>query len=339
MPQSDNQRLKLLYLAKIFTEQTDDAHGLSLKQIAAELGRYDITADRKTLYSDIENLRRFGMDIITEQKGRDLLYHLADREFELPELKLLVDSVQSAKFLTVRKSNELIRKIESLGSRYDAQYLQRQVWISDRVKSMNERVYYSVDRLHDAINLKKQVRFHYYRWNVRKETELRKGGAWYVVSPWGLVWDNENYYLVAYDSEDERIKHYRVDKMLDLRITDDDRVGGRQYREFNLPKYSKSLFGMFGGEPVTVTLEGRNDLVGVVIDRFGKDTHIRKKDDEHFLAEIQVTVSRQFLGWVFAIGEGLKIAAPESVVGQMREEVRRLQREYAENGKNADGTE
>ncbi len=329
MPQSENQRLKLLYLSRIFTEQTDEEHGLSLKQIAAELNRYDITADRKTLYSDLENLRHFGLDIISEQRGRDLLYHLADRPFELPELKLLVDSVQSAKFLTVRKSNELIRKIEALGSRYNAQYLQRQVWISDRVKSMNERVYYSVDRLHDAINLKKQVRFHYYRWNVKKEMELRRDGAWYVVSPWGLVWDNENYYLVAYDAEDRRIKHYRVDKMLDLSITGDDRVGGRQYREFNLPKYSKGLFGMFGGEPETVTLEGRNDLVGVVIDRFGKDTHIRKKDADHFLAEIHVSVSRQFLGWVFAIGDGLKIVAPESVVGQMRDEVRRLQREYA----------
>ena len=147
--------------------------------------------------------------------------------------------------------------------------------------------------------------------------------------PLGLVWDNENDYLVAYDAEDRRIKHYRVDKMLDLSITGDDRVGGRQYREFNLPKYSKGLFGMFGGEPETVTLEGRNDLVGVVIDRFGKDTHIRKKDADHFLAEIHVSVSRQFLGWVFAIGDGLKIVAPESVVGQMRDEVRRLQREYA----------
>ncbi len=330
MPQSENQRLKLLYLSRIFTEQTDEEHGLSLKQIAAELNRYDITADRKTLYSDLENLRHFGLDIISEQRGRDLLYHLADRPFELPELKLLVDSVQSAKFLTVRKSRELIKKIVSLGSRYDAMYLQRQVWISDRVKSINERVYYSVDTLHDAINLKKQVRFHYYRWNVRKQMELRRNGAWYVVSPWGLVWDNENYYLVAYDGEDQRIKHYRVDKMLDLSITDDDRVGGKQYREFNLPKYSKGLFGMFSGDPVTVILEGKEELVGVVIDRFGKDTVIRKTDGDRFLAQVNVAVSRQFLGWVFAIGDGIRITAPESVVTQMREEVRRLQREYAE---------
>ena len=328
MPQGENQRLKLLYLARIFTEETDEEHGLSLKQIASALNSLGVTADRKTLYTDIENLRHFGMEIETEQRGRDLLYHLVDRQFELPELKLLVDSVQSAKFLTVKKSNELIKKIESLGSRHDAVHLQRQVWISDRVKSVNERVYYSVDTLHEAINRQKQVRFHYYRWNVNKQPELRRDGAWYVVSPWGLIWDDENYYLVAYDAEDRQIKHYRVDKMLDIEITDEDRIGNREYREFNLPKYTKSLFGMFGGDPVTVTLEGKSDLVGVVIDRFGKDTVILKKDGDRFRAQISVAVSRQFLGWVFAIGDGLKIVAPESVVGQMRDEVRRLQKEY-----------
>ena len=244
MAQSDNQRLKLLYLVKILAEQTDEEHGLSLKQIATALNSYDITADRKTLYTDLDYLRQFGFEIVSDQQGRDLLYHLVNRKFQLPELKLLVDSVQSAKFLTIRKSNELIKKIVSLGSEHDKDQLQRQVWISGRVKSINERVYYSVDKLHEAINKGKQVRFHYYQWTINKEMKLRKNGEWYTVSPWGLMWDDENYYLVAYDAKDQIIKHYRVDKMLNISITEDDRIGEKQYQDFNLPKYTKTLFGI-----------------------------------------------------------------------------------------------
>ena len=277
MAQGENQRLKMLYLVKIFTEETDDEHGLSLKEIASRLNSYGVTADRKTLYNDFENLRTFGYDIITEQKGRDLLYHIGKRTFELPELKLLVDSVQSAKFLTEKKSNQLIKKIESLGSIYDAKHLQRQVLISGRIKTMNESIYYSVDILHEAISRNKQVRFHYYQWNVQKRMELRKNGMWYQVSPWGLMWDDENYYLVAFDAEDQRIKHYRVDKMLHISISSDDRIGNSEFKEFNLPKYTKSLFGMYGGEQTRVTIEGCNDLVGVVIDRFGKDIIIQQR--------------------------------------------------------------
>lgn len=328
MAQGENQRLKMLYLVKIFSEETDDEHGLSLKEIASRLNSYGVTADRKTLYNDFENLRTFGYDIITEQKGRDLLYHMGKRTFELPELKLLVDSVQSAKFLTEKKSNQLIKKIESLGSIYDAKHLQRQVLISGRIKTMNESIYYSVDILHEAISRNKQVRFHYYQWNVQKRMELRKNGMWYQVSPWGLMWDDENYYLVAFDAEDQKIKHYRVDKMLHISISSDDRIGNNQFKEFNLPKYTKSLFGMYGGELTRITIEGRNDLVGVVIDRFGKDIIIQPKGDQHFTAQVNVAVSRQFFGWMFAIGRELRIVAPESIVNRMREEIDIFKHEY-----------
>jgi len=329
MAQSENQRLKLFYLLDILNRETDDKHGLSIKEIIARLKANDIAPDRKTLYTDFDTLRHYGVDIIPEKIGRDTYYHIGSRKFELPELKLLVDSVQSAKFLSERKSRVLIKKIESLGSKYDAGHLQRQVFISGRIKSMNESIYYNVDTLHEAIGANRQVRFRYYQWNTKKEMEFRRNGAWYVVSPWGLMWDDENYYLVAYDAEDQKIKHYRVDKMVKLQTLEQERIGGDAFQEFDLPKYTKSLFGMYGGEPTTVTLEGRNDLVGVVIDRFGKDVTISKKDDEHFTAQVNVAVSRQFLGWVFAIGNGLKITAPESVVEQMREEVGRLQQIYS----------
>ncbi len=329
MPKTGNQKMKMLYLIKIFTEYTDDEHELSVEQIRSMMDEYGFSVDRKTLYLDFEELRNFGVDIISSKHNRNYFYHIGKRRFELPELKLLVDSVQSAKFLSERKSRELIKKIESLGSRYEAKHLQRQVLITGRIKSMNESIYYNVDIIHEAINSGKQIQFHYYQWNIDKKAVPRKDNALYQVSPWGLMWDDENYYLVAFDAKDKKIKHYRVDKMMHLSTTKLNREGEEEFEKFNLPKYTKSLFGMFGGETTTVTLEGENDLVGVVIDRFGKDITIRRKDEEHFLADVNVAISRQFFGWVFAIGKGLKITAPGNVVEMMRKEAKQLTDMYS----------
>lgn len=321
-------KLKLLYLAKIFSEETDDAHGLTLPQIAEKLESYGIKADRKTLYQDFEELRQFGYDLIREQVGHDTIYFLGARDFELPELKLLVDSVQAAKFITDKKSHELIHKLESLVSRHQAQQLQRQVFITGRVKAMNESIYYNIDRLHEAINSDCQIRFHYYQWNVRKEMELRRKGAWYCVSPWALSWDDEKYYLVAYDAEDGKIKHYRVDKMLNIEALQAPRQGKEYFKSFDMPKYSKTLFGMFGGEEKSVILQGENYMVNVLMDRFGKDIPIVPIDENHFEAKVNVAVSTQFFGWIMALGKGISITGPEPILCRMREEVRRLQQQY-----------
>lgn len=321
-------KLKMLYLARIFAQETDDAHGLTLQQIADRLEAYDIRADRKTLYQDFEELRLYGLDIISEQVGHNTYYSLGAREFELPELKLLVDSVQAAKFITDRKSRELIRKLSGLVSRHQAQQLQRQVYISGRVKAMNESIYYNIDKLHEAINGDRQIRFQYYQWNVRKEMELRRGGAWYQVSPWALTWDDENYYLVAYDAGDSKIKHYRVDKMLRIRTIEETRLGREPFRAFDMPRYAKSLFGMYGGEVTGVTLEGENRMVGVVIDRFGKDIPLVPIDGERFEAKVNVAISSQFFGWIMALGGDIRITGPAPVVRRMREELRRLNAQY-----------
>ena len=328
MRKGPNQKLKLLYLAKILSEETDDRHSLTMQDIIAALAAYGVNADRKTLYLDFDELRKFGMDIITTHIGHNHYYHLGSRDFELAELKLLVDSVQSAKFITNRKSADLIRKLSALVSNHEAKYLQRQVVISGRVKTMNESIYYNVDKLHEAIGAKSRIRFKYYQWNVKKEPELRKDGAWYCVSPWALLWDNENYYLVAYDAEDDKIKHYRVDKMLKISITGDKREGKEKFGEFDLARYSRSLFGMYGGEEVRVTIEARNEMIGVLIDRFGKDLMITRSDDSSFRAVVEVAVSRQFLGWIMALGDGVRIVGPRSVVDEMREEARRLAGQY-----------
>ena len=324
----DHQKLKMLYLAKIFSEETDDQHRLTMPQIIEKLAMYGANADRKTLYQDLDELRLFGMDIISEQNGRGTDYYLGSREFELPELKLLVDSVQAAKFMTDRKSQSLIKKLESLVSRYDAGKLHRQVTISGRVKTMNESIYYNVDKIHEAINTGVQIRFHYFQWNIRKEMELRRGGDWYQLSPWALMWDEENYYLVGYDAQDKKIKHYRVDKMLRITVTDRPREGEESFRLFNMPRYAKSLFGMFHGEEATVTLEAVNSMAGVIIDRFGKDTVIYPSDTEHFRVHVDVAVSPQFLGWVMSMNGLIRIVSPETVVKEMREMLNTLVSQY-----------
>lgn len=324
----DNQKLKMLYLAKIFSEETDDQHSLTMLEIITKLAANGVNADRKTLYLDFEELRRFGLDIIATKVGRDCYYHLGNRDFELPELKLLVDSVQSAKFITDKKSNELIKKLEALVSKHEGKQLHRQVVISGRIKTMNESIYYNVDMLHEAINLDRQIRFRYTRWNVYKQMEYRRDGAWYQVSPWCLIWDDENYYLAAYDASEERIKHYRVDKIVELSITEEKRLGREAFGAFDPARYSRSQFGMFGGEPMRVTLSGRRDMVGTLLDRFGRDITVIPEEGGRFTAHIDVRVSRHFLAWIIALGDGVSITGPEALVEQMRAEAARLTAQY-----------
>lgn len=327
MSKGTNQKLKLLYLTKIFREQTDEEHMLTIAEIIKKLSAYDVSADRKTLYTDFEELRHFGLDIISQQIGRQHYYYLGAREFELPELKLLVDSVQSAKFITAQKSQKLIKKLEGLVSKYEATQLQRQVYITGRVKTMNESIYYNVDKLHAALSADAQIQFQYYQWNVKKEMELRRGGKLYQVSPWGLMWDDEYYYLVAYDAETDKIKHYRVDKMLRIQITDQKRAGKERYQSFNLPDYTKRIFGMFSGEETKVTLEADNSMAGVLIDRFGKDIMLIPQDGGRFRATVDVAISDQFLGWIVALGT-VKIVGPEAVVEKMQAKVSNLIADY-----------
>lgn len=327
MSKGTNQKLKLLYLTKIFREQTDEEHMLTIAEIIEKLSAYDVSADRKTLYTDFEELRHFGLDIISQQIGRQHYYYLGAREFELPELKLLVDSVQSAKFITAQKSQKLIKKLEGLVSKYEATQLQRQVYITGRVKTMNESIYYNVDKLHAALSADAQIQFQYYQRNVKKEMELRRGGKLYQVSPWGLMWDDEYYYLVAYDAETDKIKHYRVDKMLRIQITDQKRAGKGRYQSFNLPDYTKRIFGMFSGEETKVTLEADNSMAGVLIDRFGKDIMLIPQDGGRFRATVDVAISDQFLGWIVALGT-VKIVGPEAVVKKMQAKVSNLIADY-----------
>ncbi len=328
MAKSSNQKGKLLYLMQILLQETDEDHTLSMNEILEKLKAYDIEAERKSIYSDIETLRSFGLDIIGEQQGKTYGYFVGSRSFELAELKLLVDSVQSAKFITTRKSNELIKKIEGLASKYEAKKLQRQVYVAERIKTMNESIYYNVDAIQEAISENQQIRFQYFQWNVKKEMELRHDGAFYQVSPWALTWDNENYYLIAYDEGEGQIRHYRVDKMLHISGIDKKREGKEAFHSCDMAAYTRKMFSMYAGREETVVIRCENHLSGAVVDRFGKEVSMRKDDENHFLARVKVAVSPQFLHWVMALGDGAKIVSPQSVVTDVKNEIERLTRQY-----------
>ena len=283
-------------MAKILLENTDANHDITLQEIIDKLALCNVTAERKSLYDDIAQLDNFGIKIKKTQYGKTYHYQVINRDFELAELKLLVDSVASAKFITEKKSNELIKKIERLASKQDASMLQRQVYVSGRVKAMNNDVMANVDAIHKAISKNLKISFQYFQWNVKKEADM--------------------------------IKHYRVDKMLHIKVETKRREGRNKFREIDMAAYAKKMFNMFDGEEQNVEILCDNSLAGVMIDRFGKEVRMLKVDDEHFRVLVKVAASKHFIHWIMALGEGAKIIGPESLVKEVQDEIRRLAEQY-----------
>ena len=321
MPKSPNQKLKLLYLMRILLTQTDETHQLSVNELISKLADLDVSVERKTVYDDLEALKLFGLDIVME-KSKSYGYYIAGRDFELPELKLLADAVQSSKFITERKSLELIRKLESLASVYDAGKLRRQVFIQNRVKSMNESIYYSVDAMHEAIAEGKKISFKYFDYDIYKKRVFRRNGARYIVSPAALSWNEENYYLIAYSDDREGLTHFRVDRMNDVKRLDEKRSVSAA--DFNLADYTKKVFGMFGGEVTGVKLRVSNQLIGAVIDRFGKDIIMIADGEHHFTVNVSVALSPIFYGWLFQFGELCEVLAPQSLKDSLKSRAEEL---------------
>ena len=312
------QKQKLLFLQKILLEKTDETHGLTADELISELAGYGISSARKSLYNDLRNLEKFGLDIC-RCKTNTVRYYVGNRDFELAELKVLVDAVQSSKFITHKKSVRLIKKIESLAGVHQGECLHREVCVDNRLKAENEKIYYNVDAIHNAISKDRQIRFRYYKWRVNfnsvpmlEKEEKKQGG--YVVSPWKLCWDNENYYLIAYDGKERQIKHFRVDKMDSIEQTTVIRDGKEVFADFDISKYSKSMFLMFGGEEEKVTLSADVELAGVIADRFGTDVLMSKESDGRFRVSVDVALSPQFYGWIFGLGDKIKILSPQRAV-------------------------
>lgn len=321
MPRSANQKLKLLYLAQILMEQTDEEHPLTVQALIAQLAKHDIQAERKSVYDDLDALSRFGLDVQC-RKGRMPGWFVGARDFELPELKLLVDAVQSSRFITRRKSDALIRKLERLASIHQAQQLQRQVFVSGRVKVMNESIYYNVDKLHTALSAKRAITFQYFDYNMYREKVFRREGAQYTVSPYGLIWNNDNYYLVAYDGSHREMRHYRVDKMAEITVTNLPREGAEDYPNFDIAVYGQKHFGMYSGEETTVTLRAKSSMAGVVLDRFGQDVILVPDGPDFFSVSIPLVLSPQFYGWLFALDPDVTLTAPPRAVAAYQERLR-----------------
>lgn len=343
MPRSERQKLKLLYLAEWLRRDTDEEHGLTAAQLLRRLEEKGIHAERKSIYDDIRALTDYGMDIVGG-RGPQGGYRLVHRAFELPELKLLVDAVQSCKFLSERKSRALIRKLESLASRWEAQRLQRQVYAVGHEKSKNETVYYSIDTIHTAISDNRQIAFRYFEWTVEKSPRYRRGGAVYERSPYALVWDDENYYLVAYDhtASPPGIRHYRVDRMENLHVLDVPRAGRDVFEDMDLAQYVRQTFGMFGGEAQKLELRFAARLAGVVLDRFGKETIFLPEPGDTFRVHVRSVVSPQFMGWLAGFGPEAKLLGPPEVQAEYLRFCRAMLAQYdcpASGGERPDGGE
>lgn len=315
MPKSDNQKLKILYIKDYLEKNSHQNHPVRASELIEMLERqHNITCDRKTVYSDIAALQDYGMDIVSTP-GKGGGYYVASRNFELPELKLLIDAVQSSRYLTERKSKELIGKLCSQCNERDAKLMRRSVFVSGRVKSMNETIYYNVDTIQDAIAQNRMIAFRYFDWGLDGKRRYRERD--YLSSPYGLCQDNENCYLLAL-SQRHGITSYRVDRMTDIRLTGDPRVPCPELTGKALNEHANRLFQMFSGDAVDVKLRFHRDLTNVVIDRFGRDTMLIPEDDTHFNFTVKVAVSPMFLSWVIGFGSKAQILHPQSVIDQCR---------------------
>ena len=312
MAKSEGQKLRILYILDYLRLESDEEHPVSTQKLIDMLDAKGIHAERKTIYDDISRLNEYGYEILQVQNRLGGGYYLGTRKFELAELKLLVDAVQSSRFITRKKSKELIKKLEDEVSRYDCSKLKRQVYVAERVKTDNERIYYNIDGIHQGIQTNHKISFIYMDWNAKKQLVPRGNDA-KVVSPWALIWRDDNYYLAAFDGTDGIMKHYRVDKMKDVTVLEDRREGLEQFEQVDLAQYSNRTFGMFGDREEIVTLEFPERLIGLLIDRFGKEISIRKGENDCFLGRVRLKVSGQFFGWLTGIGKEIRIASPESV--------------------------
>ena len=319
MAQTANYKRKLPILARLLLERSDEDHPVSRQEMQQELERWGLSAERKSIYDDMEQLRELGLDV-QARRGRNGGWFIGQREFELAELKLLVDAVQSSRFLTGRKSDALIRKLEGLTSVHQARQLQRQVYVDRRVKTMNESIFYNVDRLPGAIAANKKVTFRYFEYNARRERVFRRAGERYRLTPYGLIWDSENYYLAGWDELRREVRHYRVDKMADIVVS---KTKGHPRGDWTAEGYTRKHFGMFSGTPCRLKLRCEERLAGVVIDRFGLEAPLVPDGEGYFTVSVDLVVSPPLWGWLFGLGPGVEVLEPgwaaEDFAGRLEE--------------------
>lgn len=327
MPRSENQKFKILYLMRMFLERTDSSHVITMQEILAELERQGIRAERKSIYHDIETLRRFGMDIAM-RKGAPAGYCLVSREFALAELKLLVDALQAAPFISEESCEILQRKLERLASCHEAAALHRPVYRTRKARGAAQNLCFHMDRIQEAMLADTSISFQYFTWTVDKKPKLKRDGGRYEVSPWCLAWEGERSYLAAYEHNGKKVKLYRVDQMINLELTDNPRLGRAAFDAFDLPDYRNKTFGMAEGDERMLTLRMDHALAGAVLDQFGMDITMRPSGKDTFQIKVPVKVSPQFYGWLTGLGKGARIVSPQDEAENYRKYLKRLLKEY-----------
>ncbi len=323
--ESPKNKLKLLEIRDLLLRETDDGHAISTQQIIDFLASKNIQSERKSIYHYIQLLEDYGMDIITE-KDKQNWYHIANRDFQLAELKLLVDSIKFSKFITQAKSVELIEKIKTLTSKHEAQLLQRDDLVTGRLKTRNNSIYLNVDAIHDAILGKYKLKFKYFDYDMNKEVKYRKNGEFYVVIPVFLCWDDEKYYCVTYHEQHDDYVVYRVDKMREVSVVYQKHTIDKKPED--IEKYCDQLFNMFSGVEKKITMRFNHDLLNVVFDRFGMDVNIKPLDDQWFEICETVYVSPTFLSWMIQFQDNAKIIEPKDVVEEMKRTLEKTLKNY-----------
>ena len=327
---SENKRLIPLYLQELFIQRTDETHYITMKEIQSFLHTKNIYADRRTIYSAISLLNEADFGIVGVHGKGEYKYHLPKRILDKNELKFLIDSIAASKFLTEKKSNELIKKVKSFGSSYEIDVFHRRILHGKRIKTMNDKVLKNLDSLYLAIERQKQITFQYMRWNPQRKLEVQKAGKLYQVSPYGISLSEDNYYLIAYDSAADCLKHYRIDKMQAIRMTEESREGNALFESFDIVDYSRKTFSMFGGREEVVNMECPNRLIGAFIDRFGESAAIRPSFEkaDYSIIRVAVNVSPQFFAWLFGLGQQVKLLSPDLVIAEYQKMLSEISANY-----------
>lgn len=313
MVKSKDQKIKLLREMDLLRQKTDEMNPMTGEAICAYLAEHGISCDIKTLGRDMKFLNEQGFEVLDCTVGRKKAYYVLDRNFSVPELKILMDAVQAAAFVTPDKTDALVKKISALGGRYTANLLQDNVILFNTKKHSNEAIYYNVGTLEEAIRLRKKASFRYFDLNEKGEKIYRKGNWRYRVSPLALIFSDDNYYLMTYHSKFNNILNYRVDRMDHVDIEEEQISDDALRKMQGITAYKEQMFLMFGGEKTKVELQFDNSLIGSVFDRFGENVRIRRIDENTLIATANVQVSPTFYGWVFQFGNKMKILSPDAV--------------------------
>ncbi len=324
MTQDNYRKIKLLKLLDMLRHETDEQHPLSTTQICTKLGNMGIVCDRRTLPRDIATLNDQGYEIMSVMIGHDKCYYVEDRSFSIPELKILIDAVQAASFITDKKTSELVEKIAALGGSHRAEILKSNMVCFNTRKHSNEQIYYNVDTLERAIQNNKKVIFYYYNLDENGNKVYRRDHHHYVVEPIALVFNEDNYYLISYSSRHDGTANYRVDRMEAVEIVEEDICEKAISLRNSVSGYTEQAFKMYGGESVEVVLEFSDSLIGVVFDKFGEDVKMRRTSEDRCVATVTVQISPVFWSWLFQFGKQMTVVSPPQVSDEYKQKIQDL---------------